>query len=255
MTSPKSTPPASSSRRWTRAEKILGFITAVLALAAAVLGLQKELIAQQKNEAVQTIQRKAGDLSALQSRFDQIQNQYNNVYDENKRLRQQLGLPASPPSNTGVPGSQQTYLSEINAVDHDGKSETGTWDSGLRTINQIQYGHSIGMNAGCQNSDGGDFWIDYSLDGSWQRLRASIGVSDRSSTQSKATFKILNAITGAEVTHGEITAGPPIDIDAPILGIVRLRLFINDSNSPAQSCGFENIKTAVVWGDALLVKS
>jgi hypothetical protein len=144
------------------------------------------------------------------------------------------------------------YLSTVNAVDFDKASSTGQFASGTRTINQKQFGHSIGMNAGCQNDDGGDFWVDYSVEPTWKTLTASVGISDKSSTQSRATARIVNAVSGAVLDEKVITAGPAVTMTADISGVVRIRLFINDENAPHQSCGFEKINTAVIWGDAEL---
>jgi hypothetical protein len=144
------------------------------------------------------------------------------------------------------------YLSTLNAVDYNKASSTGQFASGARTINQKQYGHSIGMNAGCQNKDGGDFWVDYSIESRWTTLTASVGISDRSSTQSRATARIINAVSGAVLAEKIITAGSAANMTANVSGVVRIRLFINDENAPSQSCGFEKISTAVIWGDAEL---
>jgi hypothetical protein len=148
----------------------------------------------------------------------------------------------------------EKYLSELPVADYNHDSGTGQWSRGTKTIAGRQFGHSVSMNAGCQNDDGGDYWIDYSLDGSWTQLTATLGITDRSSTESSGTYAILDAVTGRRVAEGRFSAGPGVPIRADVTGIVRLRLYMNDPNSPNQYCGFERIDTAVVWGDAQLTK-
>lgn len=158
------------------------------------------------------------------------------------------------PVGDNIPQAREQFISELRIADFNKDSATGQWGTGARTINGAHYGHSIGMNAGCQNDDGGDFWLDYSLDGTWRSLRAAVGVSDQSSTQSAATYKVLDSVNGQELASGHVAAGNPDIVNVPVSGVVRLRLFINDSNAPNQACGFEEIETAVIWADAVLLK-
>lgn len=111
------------------------------------------------------------------------------------------------------------------------------------------------MNAGCWNADGGNYWIDYSVESKWKTLAASVGISDKSSTQSRATARIIDAVSGKVLAEKIVTAGPPVKMAADVSGVVRIRLFINDENAPNQSCGSEKISTAVIWGDAELRQS
>lgn len=244
-------PADNSSRRWTVTERVLAVITALLTVASAYLALRTAMITQAKERADAAVETKTQDLSAAQDKFDQLQSQYNQLSDENAQLKSQMATPG--PTSNPQPFAAK-YLSELDEADHNKNAGTASWDSKARTINQVQYGHSIAMNAGCQNGDGGNFWLDYTIDGSWQWLHATVGVSDRSSTRSKATIKVLDAISGREVASKTVTAGPPITLKEPIEGIVRLRLFINDPNAPSQSCGFEKIETVVIWGDARLTR-
>lgn len=156
------------------------------------------------------------------------------------------------PEQSGAETEQ--YVSKLSVTDHDHDSSTGQWTSASRTIGGQEYGHSVSMTAGCQNDDGGDFWLDYSIDGKWRKIEGVVGVSDKSSSQSSGTYKIVDALTGNPVTQGSLAAGSGTKFTGSILGITRFRLFIHDPNAPKQMCGFERIATAVVWGDIKLTR-
>lgn len=81
--------PGASARGWTTWEKVLGIVTAVVSLVAAILGLQKE-------QAQTTAEATGSDLSSLQREFNQLNNENQQLRSDNEELRSQLGLPSSP---------------------------------------------------------------------------------------------------------------------------------------------------------------
>lgn len=66
------------------------------------------------------------------------------------------------------------------------------------------------------------------------------------------TYLLLNGITGEELLGGSLSVGPGTPFDVDVSGVSRVRLFMNDPNSPSQACGFERVRTVLVWGDAEL---
>lgn len=163
--------------------------------------------------------------------------------------------PTDKPTSTATPPlGERKYLSDIPVVDQNSKSSTGGWEKGTRDINSEQFGHSLLMFAGCQNDDGGDYWIDLTIGTGWRQLSGKVGLTADSSVDSTGTWRVLDPLSGRELASGRITAGPGAPVAADLAGVTRVRLFMNNPNSPAQACGFIKIRTRLVWGDVELSK-
>jgi NPCBM/NEW2 domain len=155
---------------------------------------------------------------------------------------------------TFTPQPSEQYLSELSVADWNRDSGTGRWDDGAKDINGKQFGHSVSMGAGCQNDDGGDYWIEYTIGDEWKRFSGNVGLNGKSSTESSGTWQILDALTGRELANGNLAAGPAETFDVDVANVTRIRLFMNNPNAPSQYCGFEKIRTILVWGDAILTQ-
>jgi hypothetical protein len=155
---------------------------------------------------------------------------------------------------TLMPQSGEQYLSELSVADWNRDSGTGGWDDGTKDIDGRQFGHSVSMVAGCQNDDGGDYWIEYTIGDGWKRFSGNVGLNGKSSTESSGTWKILDALTGRGLASGSLAAGPAEKFDVDVTSVTRIRLFMNNPNAPNQYCGFEKIRTVLVWGDAILAQ-
>jgi hypothetical protein len=161
---------------------------------------------------------------------------------------------ASDPTTPDEPQPSKQYLSQLQVADSDHDSGTGGWESGAKDINGQPFGHSISMNAGCQNSDGGDYWIDYTIGSDWKQLSGNVGLDGKSSTEATGKWQILDSISGRELASGSVAVGPAKPFNVDVSEVTRVRLFISNPNSPNQMCGFVKIRTTVVWGDATLTQ-
>ncbi|MHA6622485.1 NPCBM/NEW2 domain-containing protein [Pseudonocardia sp. DLS-67] len=155
---------------------------------------------------------------------------------------------------TLAPQSSEQYLSELSVADWNRESGTGRWNDGTMDIGGRQFGHSVSMAAGCQNDDGGDYWIEYTIGDGWRRFSGNVGLNGKSSTESSGTWQILDALTGRDLASGSLAAGPAEKFDVDVTSVTRIRLFMNNPNAPNQYCGFEKIRTVLVWGDAILAQ-
>jgi NPCBM/NEW2 domain-containing protein len=159
---------------------------------------------------------------------------------------------ADPTARSEPPRPAKQYLSQVRISDSNHDSQTGGWEVGAKDINGSPFGHSISMGAGCQNADGGDYWVDITIGDGWRHLSGEVGLDAQSSTQSAGTWRIVDALTGRELAAGAMRAGPPTAVNADLTGVSRLRLFMNNPNAPSQYCGFVKIRTVLVWGDVAL---
>lgn len=145
---------------------------------------------------------------------------------------------------------QPTYLSEMQADHTDEKSGTGTAESDVGYLNGHAYGHSIIMNPGCQNDDGGDMWAEYDLGRKYGRLTVAVGSSEKDPSDSKFRYKVLG--DGVTLASGSVTKLRTAKLNVNVQGHLTLRLMISDPRAPERSCGFSD-SYRFVWGDAELL--
>ena len=157
-------------------------------------------------------------------------------------------------SDSASSGPTEEYLNDFRVTDHNRDSSTGGWEEGAKDINGEQFGHSIMTYAGCQNDDGGDFWIDLTIGQGWRQLSGTVGLTGDSSAESAGTWRIQDPLTRRELASGSLAAGPGVPVSVDLQGVTRLRLFMNNPNAPKQACGFAKISTRLVWGDMILTK-
>ena len=157
---------------------------------------------------------------------------------------------ALPPTPT-VPAPPQTaYLSQMDIVGFDYASSTGVNDQGSYQVNGTTYGHSIVLNPGCQNADGGDFWIEYDLGKKWSLLTAKVGASETDAEDAAFSYTVYG--DGRVLASGHATLSQPQSLRVNVRGYLRLRLMISDPGSTERECGFSNGPHDYVWGNAML---
>ncbi len=159
---------------------------------------------------------------------------------------------APPPTQTVSAPPRTAYLSQMNTVGFDYASSTGTDDQGSYSIGGVTYGHSVVLNPGCQNGDGGDFWIEYDLGKSWSLLTATVGASDTDADDAAFSYTVYG--DGRVLTSGHATLSQQASVRVNVSGYLRLRLMISDPGSPNRECGFSNGPHDYVWGNAMLTQ-
>jgi NPCBM/NEW2 domain len=156
------------------------------------------------------------------------------------------------PTPTFSAPPQTAYLSQMNIVGFDYASSTGTNDQGSYSIDGTTYGHSVMLNPGCQNGDGGDFWIEYNLGKSWSLLTATVGASENDADDAAFSYTVYG--DGRVLTSGHATLSQPKSLHVNVSGYLRLRLLISDPASTNRECGFSNGPHDYVWGNAMLTQ-
>jgi hypothetical protein len=108
--------------RWTVVEKVLGVVTALLALATGFFAYKTATITQAKEQAQAIAADKNAGLSSLQSQYEALKSQDESTQAENARLRAQLGLGLST-SNTQASvirtGSIKLVDEQVYDIDND----------------------------------------------------------------------------------------------------------------------------------------
>jgi hypothetical protein len=154
------------------------------------------------------------------------------------------------PSSPGPSGSplapQPEYLSDTFPVDQDQKAGTADFDEGAYTADGASYSHAIKMDPGCQAGDGGDYYADWNLDRSWTHLSGTVALSDDAPTGSQVSWVIY--LDNSEAASGSLGLGQSAPISLNVTGTYRIRLWMNDPNSPKDECGFGGL-APLVWGN------
>ena len=111
------------------------------------------------------------------------------------------------------------------------------------------YSHAIHEYSGCQNTDGGDYWADYTVANTWARLTGVVGMSDASKSLTPISWRIyLNNVIALQ---GVAEYGQATNIDLSMKDIYTVRLWMNDPQAPKAVCGFGYFG-ALAWGDLTL---
>jgi hypothetical protein len=143
------------------------------------------------------------------------------------------------------------YLAKLQEVRDDAASGTGQWSTGPAESNGVNYSHPVDMEAGCNNSDGGDYWVDFNLARRYTQFTATVGLRDDAPTNYPVSFKLI--ADGQTLASGTLTLGKATPIAVSVSNVLRLRLFINDPQSTTleDDCGTGIYEPAtVVWGNA-----
>ena len=140
----------------------------------------------------------------------------------------------------------------MDTVGFDYASSTGVDAQGSYSVNGVTYGHSVVLNPGCQNGDGGDMWIEYDLGKSWSLLTATVGASDTDADDAAFTYTVYG--DGSVLASGHAALSQPASLRVNVRGYLRLRLMISDPASTNRECGFSNGPHDYVWGDAMLTQ-
>lgn len=91
--------------RLTVAERVLGVLTALLALATGLLAYRTATVTQAKDQAQVAAADRSTDLSSLRREYDALKSENEDTQTENARLRTQLGLgePTAQPQPSAAP--------------------------------------------------------------------------------------------------------------------------------------------------------
>ena len=161
--------------------------------------------------------------------------------------------PTGTETPTETPPPTTHFIGDEDYLDYNAKSSTGEWEFGSYEISSKSgtqtYGHSVLMNPGCQNRDGGDFWLDFKIGGGFTRLKGTVGPSIMSPADSR--FKYAIFADNVPLVSGTVTSSTPAKIDVPVTSRSRLRLFMSDPQAPNRSCGFSK-PYRLIWGDLQL---
>ncbi len=160
--------------------------------------------------------------------------------------------PATPVAAPAPAPPQTAYLSNMNIVGFDYASGTGTNDQGSYAISGTTYGHSIEMDPGCQNSDGGDFWIEYDLGRKWSKFTSTVGPLETDASDAAFSYTVYG--DGRVLATGSAALAQPRRLRVNVSGYLRLRLLITDPQSPNRECGFVNGTYDYIWGNATLTQ-
>jgi NPCBM/NEW2 domain-containing protein len=154
----------------------------------------------------------------------------------------------SAPRAVAAPAPSTVWLDELAAVDHGGSTTNGIYPKTKGSTGGTEYTHVLVGSAGCQSV--AYAWVEYDLSKDWARFSTVVGISDNSSSKSQASFTV--SVDGRQVADGSLRPGATVPVDVSVAGGLRLRLEITDPNAPSQACGFESIKTWVVFGNPKL---
>jgi hypothetical protein len=140
----------------------------------------------------------------------------------------------------------------MNIVGFDYASGTGTNSQGSYGVDGITYGHSVKLNPGCQNSDGGDFWIEYDLGKRWSLLTATVGADETDAQDAAFSYTIYG--DGSVLASGHATLSQTQALRVNVRGYLRLRLLISDAPSTDRECGFSNGPHNYIFGNAMVTQ-
>jgi serine/threonine protein kinase len=159
---------------------------------------------------------------------------------------------STAPVGSPLPDTTQ-WVSDMAPVAYDSASGAGQAQADAYRTNGRQYGHSLGMVAGCDNQDGGDNWAEFDLSRSWSTLVGVVGLSDDSPDSTHMTWRVYG--DGKILASGSTSLGSATPLHVPVKGVLRLRLWINDPSSvPSSDC----VRTAsgdyahFAWGNLQL---
>ena len=164
----------------------------------------------------------------------------------------QPSVDSTVPAGSPLPATTQ-WVGDMTTVAYDEASGAGQAQTGAYKSNGTQYGHSLGMQAGCYNQDGGDNWSEFDLSRSWSTLTGIVGLSDDSPGTTRMTWRVYG--DGKILASGASSLGSAAPLRLSVRNVLRLRLWINDPSSvPSGTCG----RTAsgdyanFVWGNLQL---
>lgn len=166
--------------------------------------------------------------------------------------RSRLATGASP--RVSIRALSWFYLAKLQEVQDDEASGTGMWSTDPAESNGVTYSHPVDTEAGCSNSDGGDYWVDFNLARRYTQFTATVGLEDDAPSNYPVSFKLI--ADGQTLASGTLTLGTATPIAVSVSNVLRLRLFINDPQSPTPEdyCGTGIDEPAVVvWGNAAVL--
>jgi hypothetical protein len=140
----------------------------------------------------------------------------------------------SPPSrsSTSSPGRPPAVSLDTSVwlTDLPKPADDNGWVTGLRKVAGTSYPHSyiatVASSPSCAESVP---MIEFDLDGLYQRLQTTVGVSNSADTATRAVFAVSLDGVEAKATHS-IVRGEREEIDLSVSGVDRLRLTVRNAN-------------------------
>ena len=161
--------------------------------------------------------------------------------------------PSDPPESSEPPPiPQDQYLTDLEYIDDDQKATSGYYRTdGPYKANGKEYSHGIAMNSGCQNRDGGDYWVDFDIGRQYKKLVGDVALYDKNSAGIKMKYQLL--IDGESRVEKTLLTGQTEKLNIDVAGGLRLRLLVHDPRPRnLTSCGSEG-RAYVIWGDLQLI--
>lgn len=216
---------------WSLLEKVFGFLTALLTLATAALGLLAASAASERDDVKQEADALATDLDTATGERDDLSDQLEAAEAQIADLEQQLAdgttSTTAPdgtddPDDTGgqPPASQATVLSDLDAVVDRGWDPTRDLDidADLFTegVESSYLGHCGSNGPGVERS------VEYSIGRQYERFVATAGVSEESAPNLPVKLEIFG--DGRSLWSKDVLVGAPQDVDLDVSGVLRLRI-------------------------------
>ncbi|GIH24436.1 hypothetical protein Aph01nite_27460 [Acrocarpospora phusangensis] len=141
-------------------------------------------------------------------------------------------------ASAGPLGSSD-YLTSLDMSEYNGQA-----DYDALPVNGQSFLHSVGLGV---YDIGSTHWAEYTVDGRYKTLVATLGVNDVMSTDTVVEFTVLG--NGRELEKKRVKYAQQVKISVPVEGNVKLRI-------AATRVGGEGSRSAVgaVWGDASLTR-
>jgi hypothetical protein len=160
--------------------------------------------------------------------------------------------PSDPPTTSEAPPPPEIhYLTDLKYVDHDQRATSGYYlTDGPYSANGKEYPHGIAMSSGCQNRDGGDYWVDFDIGRKYAKLVGEVALDDKNSAGIRMKYQLF--VDGASKAGKTLPAGQTDRLNVDVTGGLRLRLLVHDPRPRNfTSCGSEG-RAFVIWGDLQL---
>ncbi len=149
---------------------------------------------------------------------------------------------AAEPETTDTPTSgavaSSVYLADLD--DQVTGSHNG-YSKGSYAVNGHEYAHSVALFSG---SVGVTSWVEYTVDGSYSSLKATLGLNDEISTESTAEFAVYG--NGKLLKKVGLRYARQVTVSVPVAGLVKLRI------ATTRTGGGDWRNQGAVFGDALL---
>ncbi|WP_433292436.1 NPCBM/NEW2 domain-containing protein [Actinoplanes sp. CA-030573] len=238
---------ARADRNESRVKLLTALVTLVGAVATA-FGVIWGVTAKRADTATAQADTSAVEVQKLKQENADLQNRLAAAQKDLEALRASASSSDPGGGNQSSDQVQTSFLTDLQYVDYDHKASTGYYRAdGPYEANGKDYPHGIAMSSGCQNRDGGDYWVDFNLGRSYTRLVGDVALEDSNTAGVEMKYQLM--LDGVSKAGKALTAGNTSPIDVDVTDGLRLRLLVHDPRRT--SCGAEG-HAYVIWGDLRL---